>query len=180
MTEIKQNQSTVLFPHPWNLFNSQCFSKVQTPILLAWAWPSPGTRGMCRCVIDSAGPRGSKYHWGVNSPGGLLISYSSISLFSSHWVNESLCFLSCVLRNSDALRAIPWLLYSFCCFGLLCCHLAAFKSDVTHACCTDAEETNNLKMLQCHIGNMTVLHWNVECQDFQVTQRGSFLLASSV
>lgn len=112
-SEIKQNQSIVLFPRPWNLFYTQCFAKVQTPMLFVWAWPSPDTWGVCRCVIDSAGPCGSKYHWGVNSPGGLLKSYSSISLFSPHWVNETACFLPCDLREHNALRAEPWGLCSF-------------------------------------------------------------------
>lgn len=154
----------------------------------------PDTRGVCWCVIDSAGPRGSKYHWGVNSPGGLLTSYSSISLFSPHWVNESLCFLSCVLRNNDAPRAKTWGLYSFlfCPCSKVRWHMHVVRSQWESY--TDAEQgqtienrskeqkpANNKRSCieerdieSCSGILETSLRWNVECQDFQLTERGRF------
>lgn len=83
----KHHQSIIPSPHPWNPFNSQCFAKVQTPILLAWAWPSADTWGVRPCVIDRASPCGSKYHWGVNSPGGC---WSHIPLFLCFLPSESM------------------------------------------------------------------------------------------
>lgn len=69
---------------------------------------------MCWFVIDSEAPRRSKYHWGVNSPAGLLISYSNISLItmnSSQW--ETLLSPPCSLRTTGGLtmRIIEFLVH---------------------------------------------------------------------
>lgn len=129
MAEIKLNQSLVLFSHPWNLFNSQCFTKVQTP-------------EACADVLLTV-----SVHAGVDITEvwihlrGLLISYSSISLLSLPWLFARSRVLKNNKRASLFLRIILFFCSVICSFSKLRWHMHVASCLWE---CTDAEQRRTI------------------------------------